>query len=78
MYLTGAVEQCMPISRLTVDRHIGRYVGRESVDITAEWCLAVGRDRPTVGRDIIVTVSAMYRGIVGRVSVRYRWIISIA
>lgn len=54
-----------PISRLTVDRHIGRYVGRESVDITAEWCLPVGRDRPTVGRDIIVTVSAMYRGIVG-------------
>lgn len=71
-----------PISRLTVDRHIGRYVGRESVDITAEWCLPVGRDRstdrPTVGLDIIVSVSAMYRGIVGRVSVRYQWIIGIA
>lgn len=71
-----------PISRLTVDRHIGRYVGRESVDITAEWCLPVGRDRSTdrstVGRDIIVSVSAMYWGIVGRVSVRYQWIIGIA
>lgn len=67
---------------LTVDRHIGRYVGRESVDITAEWCLPVGRDRSTdrttVGLDIIVSVSAMYRGIVGRVSVRYQWIIGIA
>ena len=34
-------------------------------------------DRPTVGRDSIGSVSAMYRGIVDRVLVRYRWCIGI-
>ena len=34
-------------------------------------------DRPTVGRDSIGSVSAMYRWIVDRVLVRYRWCIGI-
>ena len=34
-------------------------------------------DRPTVSRDSISSVSAMYRWMVDRVLVRYRWCISI-
>ena len=60
-----------PISRSTVDRHIGRYVGRESVDITAEWCLPVGRDRQ-IDRQSVVISSLVCWQCIGESSVEYR------
>lgn len=49
-----------------------------STDILVKWCFRSCRstDRPTVGQDSIGSLSAMYRWIVGRVSVKYQWCIS--
>lgn len=51
-------------SRSTIDQHIGRYVSRELVEISAQWRFPVSEygstDRPTVSRVSIGSVSAMY------------------